>query len=410
MFNEYLDRAMKTDENNRITPGDRWEPGDVYMMLSPAGMARDISIDDRLYKSFGHFVQDYTYSTLEELNPPYANSFFVHYRFNDPGQIPAWREAAEPLQAYRLRLEAAIRKQGLKPVNTLRLYPAIYCYRKGLDPLRPENSERELGQMPDYRRAVSRYSGREQLLGINTYTGIETDRGVLLFDNTPEGRKLQKRYKDFLADKFFDPRLDITFFRTIDVIPDEVQRARINPVIDLDRLYSSEPEPFGVLSADCYTDMTEIGIHTERERYDMSATRENFVRFARMDKGSDIFLSEHTYNIACLLHLASPECTDPMIRDKFPNFFSYRDWFDNLAERFTKATTETEKQQAMALIRQRADHILRHDYPNLRRPPVPAPKEQTETAVTSVGKPARQLPDVAKKLAAHSKKKTGLKP
>ena len=156
--------------------------------------------------------------------------------------------------------------------------------------------------------------------------------------------------------------------------------------------------------------MTEIGIHTERERYDMSATRENFVRFARMDKGSDIFLSEHTYNIACLLHLASPECTDPMIRDKFPNFFSYRDWFDNLAERFTKATTETEKQQAMALIRQRADHILRHDYPNLRRPPVPAPKEQTETAVTSVGKPARQLPDVAKKLAAHSKKKTGLKP
>lgn len=93
-----------------------------------------------------------------------------------------------------------------------------------------------------------------------------------------------------------------------------------------------------------------------------------------------------------------------MIRDKFPNFFSYRDWFDNLAERFTKATTETEKQQAMALIRQRADHILRHDYPNLRRPPVPAPKEQTETAVTSVGKPARQLPDVAKKLAAHSKK------
>lgn len=63
----------------------------------------------------------------------------------------------------------------------------------------------------DYRRVVSRYSDREQLSGINTYTGIETDRGVLLFDNTPEGRKLQKRYKDFLADKFFDPRLDITF-------------------------------------------------------------------------------------------------------------------------------------------------------------------------------------------------------
>lgn len=399
---------MKTTEENRtMNSGDRREPGDVYMMLSPEGKTQAVSANGRYYKNFGHFINHCTEIILKDWLTPYPNSFFVHYRFADPDRV--WKPY-ENIPMFPRKLSDAIKEQGLKPLNTCRLYPAIYCYQNGLDPLLPENSEQELKKNSDYRRAVSRYFDREQLLGINTYTGIETDRGVLLFDNTPEGRKLQKRYKDFLADKFFDPRLDITFFRTIDVIPDEVQRARINPVIDLDRLYSSEPEPFGVLSADCYTDMTEIGIHTERERYDMSATRENFVRFARMDKGSDIFLSEHTYNIACLLHLASPECTDPMIRDKFPNFFSYRDWFDNLAERFTKATTETEKQQAMALIRQRADHILRHDYPNLRRPPVPAPKEQTETVVTSVEKPARQLPDVAKKLAAHSKKKTGLKP
>lgn len=395
-----------TEENRTMNPGDRREPGDVYMVLSPEGKTQTISANGRYYKNFGHFVKHYTEVTLHDWLTPYPNSFFVHYRFADPDRV--WKPY-ENISMFPRKLWDAIKEQGLKPLKICRLYPAIYCYQNGLDPLLPENSHEALNKSMAYQSAVWRYSGLERSRE-QTYTGIETDRGVLLFDNTERGEKLQKRYKDFFAANFFDPRLDITFFRTIDVIPDEVQRARINPVIDLDRLYSSEPEPFGVLSADCYTDMTEIGIHTERERYDMSATRENFVRFARMDKGSDIFLSEHTYNIACLLHLASPECTDPMIRDKFPNFFSYRDWFDNLAERFTKATTETEKQQAMALIRQRADHILRHDYPNLRRPPVPAPKEQTETAVTSVGKPARQLPDVAKKLAAHSKKKTGLKP
>ena len=201
---------MKTTEENRtMNSGDRREPGDVYMMLSPEGKTQAVSANGRYYKNFGHFINHCTEIILKDWLTPYPNSFFVHYRFADPDRV--WKPY-ENIPMFPRKLSDAIKEQGLKPLNTCRLYPAIYCYQNGLDPLLPENSEQELKKNSDYRRAVSRYSDREQLLGINTYTGIETDRGVLLFDNTPEGRKLQKRYKDFLADKFFDPRLDITFF------------------------------------------------------------------------------------------------------------------------------------------------------------------------------------------------------
>ena len=91
-----------------------------------------------------------------------------------------------------------------------------------------------------------------------------------------KGELLQKRYKDFFADNFFDPRLDVTFLKTIELIPNEAQRTKVNPDIALDMLYSTEPEPFGILQADYYTDIEETGIHTECECYDMSATLANF--------------------------------------------------------------------------------------------------------------------------------------
>ena len=139
---------MKTTEENRtMNPGDRREPGDVYMMLSPTGAVRDISIDDCLYKSFGDFLNEYAYYAVKDIRSPHTNGFFVHYRFDDPTCIPTWNEEEEPLQVYYKRLETAIKEQGLKPLNICRLYPAIYCYQNGLDPLALENSQQALNKL-----------------------------------------------------------------------------------------------------------------------------------------------------------------------------------------------------------------------------------------------------------------------
>lgn len=392
---------MKTNENNTILSGDRRVPGDVYMMLSPEGQVREISTEDFLYKCFGDFLNDYAYYTLREMKPPYINCFFVHYRFHDSGQIPD-QEVGESNEAFGEYLLSIIKKLGLKPVNTCRFYPFLYCYQKSLDPLLPENSEQALKKTADYQRAALYYSDFGVFGGTKVYKGIETDRGVVLFDNTERGTALQRRYKDFFTANFFDPRLGVTFLRTLELIPSEEQRAKVNP--DLEALYCGDPEPFGVLPADCYTDMKEIGIYTGCEHYDMSATLANFAALAGFDEGENPFIPEHTYNIGCLLYLSSPECRDPTIQDDFPNIFSYHDWFDALAERFAKATTDTEKTQALAAIRERAGHLLRQDYPNIRLPQQARLTLEEQNKATHQG---RQLPDVRAKSIKFSGKKKG---
>ena len=75
---------MKTTGKDRsMTTGDRREPGDVYMMLSPEGEIRVISTSDIIYKRFTDFVNDGAFYALRDRNPSYENDFFVQYRFPD---------------------------------------------------------------------------------------------------------------------------------------------------------------------------------------------------------------------------------------------------------------------------------------------------------------------------------------
>lgn len=384
-----------------MIPGDRREPGDVYMMLSPEGEIMVISTSDLIYKRFTEFVNDGAFYALRDHKPPYANDFFVQYRFPNQKRIPAW-EAGEGTQKYFGKLQEAVRELGLKPVNTTRLYQAMYCYTRGLEPLAPENALERLAQDHRYQIAAMRYSDFGAATGQHNYTGIETDRGVLLFDGTQQGEVLQQAYRQFYTNHFFDPRLDITFFRVLDVIPTQAQKAKANP--DLDALYEDGPEPFGELPGDRYTDMREIGIQTVNERVDMSATLANFAAISRMDEGEIPGLPDDTYDIGCLLYLASKESKEPFLQDEFPNFFSYYDRFDPLARRFEEAGTQAEKAQAMAKIRELAGEILRQDFPNIRQPrQVAASRKQNKATVIQEGHRARQLPDVAAKLAKLAK-------
>lgn len=88
---------MKTTEENRtMNPGDRREPGDVYMVLSPEGKTQTVSANGRYYKNFGHFVKHYTEVMLHDWLTPYPNSFFVHYRFADPDRV--WKPYEKSLE------------------------------------------------------------------------------------------------------------------------------------------------------------------------------------------------------------------------------------------------------------------------------------------------------------------------
>ena len=153
---------MKTTEENRtMNSGDRREPGDVYMMLSPEGKTQAVSANGRYYKNFGHFINHCTEIILKDWLTPYPNSFFVHYRFADPDRV--WKPY-ENIPMFPRKLSDAIKEQGLKPLDTCRLYPAKLLserprsvvagkFRAGIE----KKFELSAGRIPVFRsRAASR--------------------------------------------------------------------------------------------------------------------------------------------------------------------------------------------------------------------------------------------------------------
>ena len=359
---------MKTQENKNFDPYRIIKPGDLYMMLSPEGKVKSVMEGDIMYENFHEFIYDAVYYLQKGRDAPYLNDFFLHYRFKESRDVPYWKRGDSD-EAHHQRVFDTIKDQGLKPHQAIRLYPAMYCYENGLNPLFQENSQKELEKQPAYQHAVLRYSNFGERMDYPTYHGIETDKGVVLFDGTQQGEELQQKYIDFHAANYFDARLDITLLNKLDVIPDAQQLGKVNP--DLGALYADGPEPFGMLPASAYCDRNDFRAVCVNNEYNMAPENEQFIRFAGLD--ADIIpLPTDTYDISALLWLSDPKCHDPEIADDFPNFFSYHDRFDPLDERFRDAPDEAGRNEVMNQVRKLAGEILKEDFPNIRKQNTPA--------------------------------------
>lgn len=99
------------------------------MMLAPDGKVQVASANGRFFKNFEHFMLHCATALLNQMRPPYGNSFFVHWRFENPASVWAGNEN---ISIYPRRLLQAVRDQGLRPRATRRLYPLLYGIQKGV--------------------------------------------------------------------------------------------------------------------------------------------------------------------------------------------------------------------------------------------------------------------------------------
>jgi len=166
---------MQIEENMTADPYRIKKPGDLYLMLSPEGKIKMISAGDIMHDNFREFIYDAVYYTQKRGNAPYLNDRFLHYRFEDDKDVPYWKRG-ECDETYHQRVFDAIKDQNLKPYQDIRLYPAMYCYDNGLNPLFKENAQKELEKLPEYRQAVLKYSSFGESIDNTTRYRIETDK------------------------------------------------------------------------------------------------------------------------------------------------------------------------------------------------------------------------------------------
>lgn len=201
-----------------------------------------------------------------------ATAFFVHWRFENPASVWA---ANENISIYPRRLLQAVRDQGLRPRATRRLYPLLYGIQKGCD----TRQMADLYDNPDYLERVRLYEGSNVEERPLSYRGIETDAGVLLFNSTPRGESLYGDYLRFLADHLNHPCMELTYVRTLELLPDETLRSKVNPPVDV--LGSGSMEMLGRRPSVYHAERDQLGIYTELRRFDLAPGEANFVRLSR---------------------------------------------------------------------------------------------------------------------------------
>lgn len=273
------------ENSSRIQSEESLHPGDVFMMFATDGKVHVTSANGRFFRSFEHFSMHCATALLNQMRPPYGNSFFVHWRFENPASVWA---ANENISIYPRRLLQAVRDQGLRPRATRRLYPLLYGIQKGCD----TRQMADLYDNPDYLERVRLYEGSNVEERPLSYRGIETDAGVLLFNSTPRGESLYGDYLRFLADHLNHPCMELTYVRTLELLPDETLRSKVNPPVDV--LGSGSMEMLGRRPSVYHAERDQLGIYTELRRFDLTPKEANFICLTdyieRHHPGSSCFL------------------------------------------------------------------------------------------------------------------------
>lgn len=258
------------ENSSRIQSEESLHPGDVFMMFATDGKVQVTSANGRFFRSFEHFSIHCATALLNQMRPPYGNSFFVHWRFENPASVWAGNEN---ISIYPRRLLQAVRDQGLRPRATRRLYPLLYGIQKGCD----TRQMADLYDNHDYLERVRLYEGSNVEERPLSYRGIETDAGVLFFNSTPHGESLYGDYLRFLADHLNHPCMDLTNVRTLELLPDETLRSKVNPPVDA--LGSGSMEMIGRRPSVYHAERDQLGIYTELRRFDLTPKEANLVCF-----------------------------------------------------------------------------------------------------------------------------------
>lgn len=259
------------ESSSRIQSEEPLHPGDVFMMFATDGKVQVTSANGRFFRSFEHFSIHCATALLNQMRPPYGNSFFVHWRFENPASVWAGNEN---ISIYLRRLLQAVRDQDLRPRATRRLYPLLYGIQKGCD----TRQMADLYDNPDYLELVRLYEGFNVEERPLSYRGIETDAGVLLFNSTLRGESLYSDYLRFLADHLNHPCMELTYVRTLELLPDETLRSKVNPPVDA--LGSGSMEMIGRRPSVYHAERDQLGIYTELRRFDLTPKEANFVRLS----------------------------------------------------------------------------------------------------------------------------------
>lgn len=316
------------------------------------------------------------------------------YKLNRSADLPD-NLIDDPAKAKGIVTELLNNNGGITFILDLVSLPdAVYCIDRDIIPLPDEEAIHELESEYDYKKAMGNY--REGFADFlkqdnNGLKVVDTDGKILFFDKTILGEISLKKYLQYQANVFFNPKNNVGSIKIYDMdkVPDYLRS--IANKYDLFHNSGSMAHLNSLLNSIFLSDENLENARLLRE-YDMSATRENFWKFVNDDSGETLHLSPENYNILRTMVICD--------RGYHPNeqvntAFLYGDGYEyDFHHKFDKMNTGllTPKDPVQIVnlkeeSKEIAAGILAYEFSNIRKSPVQEHKSK-QTHETPRNRPA----------------------
>ncbi|MDC2163652.1 DUF6047 family protein [Bacteroides thetaiotaomicron] len=220
--------------------------------------------------------------------------------------------------------------------------------------------------------------------GNKFYTGVETDKGVLLFSRNYEGNHQYGAFMEANIEKrFFEPDFEGKSLTVYEIRGwPSLMAGKIN------RCYDSYDSllPLEKIPADAYLDKSALKSVTDKEVYDLSPTWENYARLTDNEKGLGLARSVDNYDRMTLLYIMDKGYPRDGLIDEYPDNFSFHEHFEEIESRLLGRDRWNVYDEMQEKAKTLAGKLLREHFPNTRQKEDTAPEIKVEKEIPKKSK------------------------
>ena len=198
--------------------------------------------------------------------------------------------------------------------------------------------------------------------GNKFYTGVETDKGVLLFSRNYEGNHQYGAFMEANIERhFFEPDFEGRPLTVYELRGwPSLMAGKINRCYDdYDNLLPLEKIP-----SDAFLDKSALKSITDKEVYDLSPTWENYARLTDSEKGLGLLRSMDNYDRMTLLYIMDKGYPMEGLTNEYPDNFSFHENFEKIEGALLGRNRWNIYDEMQEKARKLAGKLLREHFPN----------------------------------------------
>lgn len=201
--------------------------------------------------------------------------------------------------------------------------------------------------------------------GNTYYTGVETDKGVLLFSRDYVGNR---QYGDFMAmnieKRFFEPDFEGKSLNVYELRGwPSLMEGKVNRCYDdYGCLFPLEKIP-----TDAFVDKPALKSITDKETYDLSPTWENYYKLTDASKGLGLTRSPDNYDRMTLLYIMDKGYPRDGLIDEYPDEFSFHEKFEKIENKLLGRDRWDVYDEMQEKAKKLAGKLLKEHFPEIRQ-------------------------------------------